>query len=462
MMKLGTLLISLILTVYINTAKASEQPASPDNMPEPDIAHHSVWVDEPAAIWQQLQHLSSAQLMALQQAEHTSEQEGWLRLALINKQYSADTAAFTNALQNWRITYPAHPAAHLIPSSETLSHIATDSNVKQIAVLLPLQGSYGKFGQRIKQGLLSAYYANMQKDKKIIKFYDTSQTQNLTDLYNKAITDGADFVIGPLTKQEVHQFKHIEQFKVPTLALNYLDNNPASIENFYEFGLLPEDEITQMAYRAHDAGLSKAIIIAPDSGWGKKTSETFLTYWRTAGGNVQDIYYYSNHANFADDIAHLLQIDAKEDKELMHEANDKEILEDQRRQDFDVIFLFASPDKSRLIVPILRYNYVSNVPIYAPSSVLNTKFNPVKDADLAGLFICDIPGNPSEKQNNQHANDRLQAVGQDAYLLSQSLTRLRQIPAFPIYGATGALSLSENHLIHRSVPCHALKTSPSQ
>ncbi|HVY53661.1 MAG TPA: penicillin-binding protein activator, partial [Gammaproteobacteria bacterium] len=47
--------------------------------------------------------------------------------------------------------------------------------------------------------------------------------------------------------------------------------------------------------------------------------------------------------------------------------------------------------------------------------------------------------------------NRLYAIGRDAYLLSQSLTRLNTLPNFPIYGATGALSL-EQQQVHQRLP----------
>ncbi|TAK78445.1 MAG: penicillin-binding protein activator, partial [Gammaproteobacteria bacterium] len=257
--------------------------------------------------------------------------------------------------------------------------------------------------------------------------------------YQKALSEGADFVIGPLTKEDVQALNRSGSFSVPTLALNYTDISWGSLPtNFYEFGLLPEDEVTQMVTRARSSG-SHAIIIAPNTTWGKRLVSAFSNRWQSAGGSIQDTWYYAANTNFNQDIAHLLNVNPDTDSA-------------QRRHDFDVIFLFAQPQEAHLIVPLLRYYYANNVPIYATSSVYSGTPNPAKDMDLNGVIVCDTPSSRQAAQGGASSN-RLSAVGQDAYLLSQTLPRLSELPNFPMYGATGALILSSNHQIHRHVPC---------
>jgi len=81
--------------------------------------------------------------------------------------------------------------------------------------------------------------------------------------------------------------------------------------------------------------------------------------------------------------------------------------------------------------------------------------NPAKDVDLNGVIVCDIPWNRQGSRDESSSN-RLYAVGQDAYLLSQNLSRLAEIPSFPVYGSTGALFLSPQNQIHRRIPCTAI------
>lgn len=411
-----------------------------------------VWQGNTAAIWENLQHTSSSQLTAMLNHSQEAVQTAWLELALISKR-KLSNQAFAQALLSWREHYPSHPGNALIPDNNTLNQLMTTPPPQHIALLLPLHGSYSGSGQRVREGFLNAYYANLPNiSQQTIKFYDTTQTPNASVLYQQAVNAGADFIVGPLTKNDVQQLSASTTFTVPTLALNYTEIRFGSLSaNFYEFGLLPEDETGQTAKKARESGLARAIIIAPPSAWGRRLVSAFTSQWQNLGGSIQDTWFYGARSSFNENVAHLLHIDPKHDKQLTREGSSKEILKQQRRQDFDVIFLFAQPADARLIVPLLRYYYANDIPIYATSTVYAGKNRPQRDVDLGGVIVCDIPQSETE-------SDKLTAVGKDAYLLSQRLQRLIAAPSFPIYASTGALSLSTKHQIHRRLPCHAIQS----
>lgn len=412
--------------------------------------------DNVSKTWNKLQRQSSTKLAELQSKTHDPILIGWIQLAMITKQKNINTQQLANNLLLWRERHLSHPANQLFPENKTLMQLRATHPPQQIAVLLPQSGMYGASGQTVREGFLNAYYANRQKTvKQNIKFYDTSQAKNMTALYQQAIAEGADFVIGPLTKEHVQELSASHSLSTTTLALNYSNSQASSnSDKFYEFGLLPEDEANQIADRAHESGLAHALIIAPENAWGKRLVTAFSARWIANGGSIQDSLYYGAQSNLTQDIARLLKVNPDEDKKLMKENNDKTVLEQQRRQDFDVIFLFSQPQQARTIVPLLRYYYVGKTPIYATSAVYSGRPNPIKDGDLNGVIVCDIPWVRKAKETS---TNRLYAVGQDAYLLSESLPRLQQLPNFPIYGTTGALSIMSQHQIHRRLPCVAIQ-----
>jgi outer membrane PBP1 activator LpoA protein len=417
-------------------------------------SHSSFWQSNPETIWDQLQHVSSARLASF---EKTSDANvaAWIQLANISKQYSTNHEKLIPELLRWRERNPSHPGNTLFPDNNTLQDLLNAKRPQHIALLLPLYGTYGSSGQAVRDGFLNAYYPGMSKGKQNISFYDTSQTANLTELYQKAIAQGADYVVGPLLKEEVQKLRDYGSFPANTLALNYTNVYFGSLPtHFYEFGLLPEDEVEQIASRAAQAGRSRALVIAPQNAWGKRMVATFDTQWKSVGGTVQDSWYYGPQTNFNQDIANLLHVNIQQDKELMKKETNKAVLEQQRRQDFDVIFLFAQPQQGREIVPLLKFYYAGNVPIYATSTIYSGKSNPEKNIDLRGVIVCDIPS--STRVGNENSG-RLYAVGQDAYLLSHELSRLAAIPLFPMYAKTGALTLSSKQQIHRRVPCSAIR-----
>jgi len=135
----------------------------------------------------------------------------------------------------------------------------------------------------------------------------------------------------------------------------------------------------------------------------------------------------------------------------MKTANNKTTLMQQRRQDFDVIFLLAPPASARQIMPLLRYYYADNIPVYSTSVIYSGVPSPEKDSDLNGIIFCDTPWSLQQNASGVSAN-RLYAVGQDAYALGNQLTRMRALPNFPLYGATGAITLTPQQQFYRRLP----------
>lgn len=421
-----------------------------------DPYSESFWQGSTGDIWANLHQVSSKSLYAFHARTPDPLQRGWAELVIINKQRSKHTAKLIQSLRTWRRNYPSHPGNALFPDDAELQKILTSPTPKKIAILLPQHGMYGTSGRKVREGIMSAYYNNMRygSGKQSIKFYNTSNTENIGELYKEVIANGADFIIGPLSKGEVGALISNAQFPATTLALNYTETGFGSLpSNLYEFGLLTDDEATQLANKARAQGLSDAIIIAPKNEWGQRFASAFTSQWNRLGGSVKDTWLFDSQSDFNQEIADLLKIDRYQDKKLYRSSNNsREKLEGQRRQDFDAIFLFAQASSARTIVPLLRYYYVTDTPIFASASVSAGRVSPGRDLDVKGVTVCDIPWNSGQFTGSGQAG-RLHAVGQDAYSLSQNLGRLQALPNFPLYGATGALIVDSSQKIHRRLPC---------
>jgi uncharacterized protein len=187
----------------------------------------------------------------------------------------------------------AHCTTFSKPSAQQISP------PKRIALLLPLHGTLANAGNAIRDGFMTAYYqeVKMQPLKPVIQVYDSSETNNIHSLYREAIADGADIVVGPLAKNNVIALFQHTTMRVPTIALNYLDNNYSSRENFYQFGLSPEDEARQVAEKAKSAGYHHAFIIAPDTPSGRRATTAFKQQWQENGGQVIVELNYAKNDN---------------------------------------------------------------------------------------------------------------------------------------------------------------------
>jgi outer membrane PBP1 activator LpoA protein len=416
----------------------------------------SPWQGNSQEVWDSLQQTSSAQLSRQAAGANDPIKAGWIQLALLSKRDSRNTNQLVNDILAWRNQYPNHPGNSLLPDNATLTSLLTQANPAQVAILLPERGALSSAGQAVRAGIMNSYYSSGIKQN--VKFYDTTSGTSMNDLYQQAITDGANAVIGPLVKADVQSLASNGNFSVQTLALNYTSPTFGSLPtNFYEFGLLPEDDVAQMAARARREGGSHAIVIAPQNAYGQRMMAAFSNQWQANGGSIQDTYIYTSQMDFNAGIAHLLKVDPDADKRLSQSGADRSTLSQQRRQDFDVIILFGNSQDAHVIVPLLRYYYANNVPIFATSSVVSG--NPTSDMDLNGVTVCDIPFSmqASRSVDGSLPSDKLTAVGQDAYTISQNLPRMQALPHFPLYGATGALYLSSDHQIHRRIPCTTIQ-----
>lgn len=448
----GTLLLTGCDT--LNNHLFSERPSrTPGHTLASTPENPAFWQGSPDSIWAKLQQIP---LEKLQHQQTTNPEDiAWIKLATISKRYSINTPELVHALLAWRKAYPNHPGNTLIPDDATLNNILLQTPPKRIALLLPLSGKLAGLGLATRNGFMNAYNTEAAKTGYVqtIVSYDTTN-RNLNSVYQEAVQQGANIIIGPLTKEDVKQLANQMHFTAPTIALNYSDVGFGALPtNLYEFGLSPHDEAKQVADRAFDAGHKHALIIAPQTEWGQSVAKTLLARWGADGGSVADTYYFLPNANLANEIPRLLHIDPSLDREKTHQAGDKATLEQQRRQDFDVVFLLAPPSAARQIVPLLRYYYVNNTAIYATSVVYSGARQPQKDADLNGVQFCDIPWILSHygaaSSDSEATTTRLYAVGADAYRLSRNISRFTALSHFPLYGATGAITLTPQQQFYR-------------
>ncbi len=419
------------------------------------------------AIWESLQQMTATQLQQAQSHYTVSLYQGWFQLAYLAKIYQNQPTQLVHALQKWREKYPNHPANKMLPHS--LEVIDTQTPQK-IVLLLPLSGKYGPSGQAIRNGFLTAYYQDKAQDHTTLSIdvMDTSEMTTVDTLYQNAVTQQANIVVGPLSKHNVQTLAQLQPLPIPVLALNSIDASqlakPRS-KSFFQFSLSPQAEAKRTAQRAWRDGHTQAIMITPQGPWGEGIAAAFKQQWQAQGGRIAGSISTSSRSALSDEIKHLLEVDSSQARHrqldsVLHE-NTKAIPE--RRQDVDAIFLAEPPAMARQIRPLLKFYYAGNIPVYATSLIYSGSPHPNLDRDLNGIIFGDMPWvlapTPAQKSMQQKMRrlwpqsferyTRLYALGYDAYHLTSQINRLELFPQFGIQGATGQLSLSQNHIQRR-------------
>lgn len=403
---------------------------------------------------------------------NSNDQEliGWIELAQAKRAPYSSIEQLNYALNNWRSTHPNHPVSDNLLTSILESFENFFAIPDRIALLLPMSGRYEKIAKVIYAGIVSAReLRNEDQYAPHVQLYDTGD--NPADIiyhYQRAVDDGADFVIGPLKKESVELLSQQTELPVPVLTLNYLSSYTQTPNNLFQFGLLPEDEATQVAERASLDEHVSAIIIAPSGEWGQRLAEAFQSRFEELNGIVLDTQYYaSNDTDFSAPLKLALQLDQSEARyrKLRSVLGQNLDFEPRRRQDVDMIFMVASPRTARLIRPQINYYYATDLPVYSTSHVFSGVENVSRDRDVNDVLYCDMPWllKPTADHELMHELleleaggiyqllPRFAALGIDAYYLPLKLAELAALPYERYNGLTGKLRIEEGNKIFREL-----------
>lgn len=406
------------------------------------------------SLWLTLANVPHAEANTLaMEAKDGSVLQGWMSLALLSKNSQFSKESMVRQLEQWQQKYPVHPANQLLPSSLNELEPSLISKPKLIALLLPLSGPFSGPGAAVRDGFMAAYNTSSSGVGTSVRLYDTNAAP-IDSLYQQAIRDGANYVVGPLMKSDAAKVAALDH-PVPTLLLNDIDteNNKT---NSYQFGLSPSNEARHVAVKARKSGLAHALIIAPNNAWGNDVQAAFTRQWQKEGGQVVETLAYDSTTNLDTSVREFLHVSEKvaEGKQIKKgfPGADESV---KRRQDFDMIFLLAYPSKARQIMPLLRYYFAGDVPIFATSAVYAGTTNTLRDKDLEGLVFCDMPWVfyaqlPSKNWPEQfNSYSRLYALGTDSYALTTQLNQLLIFPAMGINEKNGVLYLNKAQQIAR-------------
>ncbi len=340
------------------------------------------------------------------------------------------------------------------------SSVTSWQNVNlHIALLLPLHGPLAGPGTAVRDGFMSAYYQAAGNNKQLsVRVYDTSNGPDVNTLYQQAISDGANVVAGPLDKGQAQQLANSGRISVPTLLLNYV-NAPNPPANLFQFGLSPQNEASQVAEKAWLAGHRKAIVITPAGSWGENIAQAFSQRWQQLGGVVVADLPYTSQQKLADSVMRLMHVDqsAAREKNIAHLIQRKIKFVPRRRQDFDMVFLAATPNLARQIKPMLSFYYANDIPVYATSLIYSGVPDPTKDRDLNGIIFCDSPWVLSAQNQGVNRFSRLYALGIDTFSLSMQAGQMTLSTQYSQTGATGILYLTPQRQIMRKLQWAEIK-----
>ena len=413
-------------------------------------------------IWYLLRELNADELQNLASNAASYQLRGWIELARVYRGNQTSLRGQLDAIEQWQRIWAQHAAVNTLPTPLLELNSLWEQRPRHIALLLPLQQPAGL---AIQEGLLSAYYLALEETRELprITAYDTSNATDISPIYNQAISNGADLVIGPLNKEFVNRLHREAELPVPTLALNYADSNEQGPENLFQFGLAPEDEIEQAASIAWEFGYRNAAVLTPDSVDYDRLQSVFSDTWNELGGQLVSRTSFIGDGDYADVVKRLMAIDSSEARaerllELLPRNNMEFV--PRRRSDVDFIFLIANPRQGRQIKPTLAFYFAEDIPVFALPSIYDGQRNQSANQDLNGIIFTDAPWLLDNENNERALTDsnlrpaqgplqRLRALGMDSYRLHARLSQFASGALARVSGVTGELSITLDRRIHR-------------
>ena len=424
------------------------------------------------AIWESLNRLTDTELQTLRTTSPPDPLSGWMELVELTRLYLQQPDALADVIPHWQQRYPSHPASKAFIPELLKSMRAAGQAPERLALLLPLNGKLSDAASAIRDGVFAAWYDTpAASSRPSIQVYDSGMTaEDTVAAYQQAVTDGAQFIIGPLRKDSVHALASLAQLAAPVLALNQIEDTALFNTALYQFGLAPEDEAREVARLAWREGFTRTIALLPNTDWGERVYAAFATEWQLLGGEILEAERYDNtrtdHGKIISSVLNLEDSKARK-QQLSRHLGTKLEFEPRRRQDVDFVFLVASSRQARLIRPQLRFYRASSLPVYTTSRVYSGMPDAGKDADMNGIIFCDMPWTLESGGSSDHLQQtinaswpgnasryrRLYALGIDAYRLAPYLGELGNNMFGAYHGVTGNLSLGARGHINRSLRC---------
>jgi outer membrane PBP1 activator LpoA protein len=389
---------------------------------------------------------------------------GWLELAPLAAAMARNPTGATADVEAWRTRYPNHPANDVVRTELLGLKQEPRQSIPHVALLLPLSGRTAAAGASVRDGFMTAYYQVPVSQRPRLRVFDTAEI-SAAEAITRAREEGAEFIVGPLTRDEVTAAADLGDARPPILALNFLPSERPGPAGFYQFALSPEEEARQVARRVLAEERRRGVALVPEGDWGARVLGAFRQELEAGGGALlADVALDSTRTDWAAEIQQVLRISDSRGrhKRLESVLGTKLQFEPRRRADIDFIFAPGPAATARLVRPQLRFHFAGDVATYATSDAFEP--DPSANEDMEGLMFPDMPwmlgGDLADSVRSAAREawpsggprrNRLFAFGFDAFRLASALRAQGVGGNVNVDGLTGRLTLDSDRRVHREL-----------
>ncbi len=397
---------------------------------------------------------------------------GWLEAASVALENALNPTRGATRLAAFRARYPSHPAIAALADEPGIGIEGAPASLAaspHVALMLPLTGRTAAAAAQIRDGFMTAYYELPSASRPRLRVYDTAVTA-IADTVAQATAAGAEFIVGPLTREEVVAAGELLTTRAPVLALNFLPSDRPTPQRFYQFALSPEDDARAVARYIGASGRRRGVLLTPEGDWGTRVATAFDEELRAAGGFLlgQASFGTASRSDFGDSIMQVLRTDDSRTRHQRIQATIGQKLEFEPRRRPDIQFIFApsQPGAARQLRPQLRFHLAGDIPTYTLGDAYEP--HPTANQEIDGMMFPDMPwmlgdqglsGQVREAARQAFGESasrrgRLFAFGYDAFRIATSLQRGAGVNP---QGLTGTLSIDAQGRVRRELEWARIK-----
>jgi hypothetical protein len=165
-----------------------------------------------------------------------------------------------------------------------------DSNVRQVAVLLPLSGPNAGVGIGIRHAIEIAFLQK-QPSNIIVTFNDLSGDRAVkTEKMRAVLERRPDMIIGPIFSDDVAMLRDMKDINTP--ALTFTSNHSVLGNGVFTLALLPNQSAEAMIKSTANGDMRRIMVLAPDTRAGHMLANTALEAARFYNIDVVGLHYY--------------------------------------------------------------------------------------------------------------------------------------------------------------------------
>ena len=166
--------------------------------------------------------------------------------------------------------------------------IPTDTSRHRVALLVPLSGPAGGFGQSLANATQMALLDTKNEQVRITT-YDT--VGGAAAAAQKALADGNRLILGPLLAEDVRAVAPIAR-RAGVPVVSFSNDSTAAGNGAYTMGYIPGQSIERVVQYAKGQGISDFAGLVPNGTYGQRASTAFLRAVESAGGQVLTLQTY--------------------------------------------------------------------------------------------------------------------------------------------------------------------------